>query len=196
VGIAGAPGSGKSTLAKAIMAAVNRQAGDEVAVVLPMDGFHFYRAELDAMPDPKAARARRGAPWTFDATKFVACVQQIKETGEASAPSFDHGVGDPKPGGVQVLPSHKIVLVEGNYVLLLEEPWGQLQSQGLLDDRIFVDTDLDECAARIFRRQTGHGNTPEQSRQRISGNDRPNGELVQTTRVNADVIVPNVPMDS
>ena len=35
-------------------------------------------------------------------------------------PSFDHGVGDPVPNGVQVIPQNKIVLVEGNYLLLGE----------------------------------------------------------------------------
>lgn len=83
VGVAGAPGSGKSTLAVEIMQRINalaveaaaaataeaaaaadgegdgQQAGTQVAlqgpraVVLPMDGFHYYRRELDAMPDPK-----------------------------------------------------------------------------------------------------------------------------------------------
>ena len=33
-------------------------------------------------------------------------------------PSFDHGVGDPVPDAVQVIPQNKIVLVEGNYLLL------------------------------------------------------------------------------
>lgn len=35
-------------------------------------------------------------------------------------PSFDHGVGDPVPDNVQVIPQNKIVLVEGNYLLLGE----------------------------------------------------------------------------
>lgn len=33
-------------------------------------------------------------------------------------PSFDHGVGDPVPNAIQVIPQNKIVLVEGNYLLL------------------------------------------------------------------------------
>lgn len=41
-------------------------------------------------------------------------------TGEAVLPSFDHGVGDPVPDNVQIVPQNKIVLVEGNYLLLGE----------------------------------------------------------------------------
>jgi len=63
------------------------------------------------------------------------------------------------------------------------------------NDDCVVDNDDDAVVVVSCRRQTGHGNTPEQSRQRISGNDRPNGELVHTTRAHADVIVPNVPFD-
>ena len=45
----------------------------------------------------------------------------------------------------------RVVLVEGNYVLLDAEPWNELQKDGLLDDRIYVDTELDECMARVYR---------------------------------------------
>ncbi len=38
--------------------------------------------------------------------------------GEALVPSFDHGVGDPVEDDIRVTPSHRIVLSEGNYLLL------------------------------------------------------------------------------
>ena len=60
IGIAGAPGSGKSTLAALAAQRINELALQEegpsahpVAVVVPMDGFHLYRRQLDAMPDPQ-----------------------------------------------------------------------------------------------------------------------------------------------
>lgn len=46
--------------------------------------------------------------------------------------------------------ARRIVFVEGNYVLLFDEqPWDQLQL--LLDDRLFMDTDLDESMEWVFR---------------------------------------------
>lgn len=61
VGLAGPPGAGKSTLANEVVRRVNRLwpqkassfdaevTPPEVAIVLPMDGFHLYRSQLDAM---------------------------------------------------------------------------------------------------------------------------------------------------
>lgn len=61
VGLAGPPGAGKSTLANEVVGRVNRlwpqKASSfdaevnppDVAIVLPMDGFHLYRSQLDAM---------------------------------------------------------------------------------------------------------------------------------------------------
>jgi len=109
-------------------------------------GYHYYRAELDAgvAGDPAQAHARRGAHWTFDAPAFVACVRSLKEAGGGHAasgsarnddggephgdeeeaavavPSFAHGVGDPVPDDIRVAARHRVLLVEGNYLLLGE----------------------------------------------------------------------------
>ena len=47
------------------------------------------------------------------------------------APSFDHGTGDPVEGGVRIDPGHRVVVAEGNYLLLGErEGGGWLLRQG------------------------------------------------------------------
>lgn len=61
VGLAGPPGAGKSTVASEVVRRVNMLwsqkhakdavllPGEEIAAMLPMDGFHLYRSQLDAM---------------------------------------------------------------------------------------------------------------------------------------------------
>ena len=113
--VAGGPGSGKSTLTEAVAALVNEAAGKERAVVLPMDGFHYSRAELRELDPPDAASylPRRGAPWTFDAKACYDCLAAAKKMGEATLPTYSRVKSDPVPGGVKLLRSHDIVLVEG-----------------------------------------------------------------------------------
>ena len=75
------------------------------------------------MPDPQRAHARRGAAFTFNAQAFVDRMRDLAGAGTEGAsapvklPSFDHGRGDPVEDDVCVLPTHRLVIVEGIYVL-------------------------------------------------------------------------------
>jgi hypothetical protein len=84
-----------------------------------MDGYHLTRAQLDAMPDPATAHARRGAEFTFDGERFYGLVRRLRApltgtTGTVWAPSFDHAIKDPKEDDVAVERTHRIVVLEGN----------------------------------------------------------------------------------
>lgn len=120
VGVVGPPGSGKSTLAKQVVHIINSIQEEECAVMLPMDGFHYYKRQLDEFDDPDAAHARRGAHWTFDAQGFVKLVERVVTCPDEVilAPSFDHGTGDPVEKDISIERHHSIVIVEGNYLLL------------------------------------------------------------------------------
>lgn len=190
IGIAGPPGSGKTTLSERVCKRINAsKATKGTCVVVPMDGFHFYRKELDAMQDSEEAHKRRGAHWTFDSHAFVRCIRRIRREGADLVPSFDHGVGDPVPHDIWVKGHHKVVLIEGNYLLLDIPPWTSLQS--LLDEIWFVDCPLDVAMERVKQRQIDIGLSPEQSFSRIVSNDRPNAELIVNTRKRANVLIPS-----
>ncbi|KAL0052381.1 hypothetical protein WJX82_001231 [Trebouxia sp. C0006] len=163
VGIAGVPGSGKSTTAREVCAKINtmrpRLDRHHVAVVVGMDGYHYTRQQLDQFPDPDEAHARRGAYWTFDGAAFVEKMHELRAKGEATLPSFDHGVGDPVPDGVTVIPQNKIILVEGNYLLLDIPPWSKLTK--VFNETWYIDCDIDTAMERVLQRQIDHGRTPE-----------------------------------
>lgn len=86
-----------------------------------MDGFHYTRAQLDAFSDPADAHYRRGAVDTFDANAWCALVKRLRrmDKGEVvSVPGFDHAVKDPEEGKLKVRGDCKIILLEGNYILV------------------------------------------------------------------------------
>lgn len=190
IGVAGGPGAGKSTLTQEVCARINR-VHEQAAVVVPMDGFHLYKAQLDSMPNSEEAHRRRGAEWTFDAVGFVHAVKTLRGSGKASMPSFDHAVGDPVPDAITVCEDNRIILVEGNYLLLDVAPWNELRD--IYDETWHITcNDLDVQMARVERRHMATGNSAELAAQRVNGNDRPNAELVEQHARHADVRITSI----
>ena len=173
IGLAGAPGSGKSTLAEVL-----RKRLPEKITVIPMDGYHYYRNQLDAMEDPEEAYARRGAPFTFDAERCVRELVAARKKGAGLFPSFDHGIGDPIEEAIELKAGDQIVIVEGNYVLLDRSPWSMLKKD-VFDETWFLEVNPEECDRRVENRHVATGLTRKQAAERASSNDRLNADLIR-----------------
>ncbi|XP_038874801.1 putative uridine kinase C227.14 [Benincasa hispida] len=202
VGLAGPPGAGKTTIASEVVQRLNKlwpqKASSmdsqvkpaDVAAVLPMDGFHLYRSQLDAMENPEEAHARRGAPWTFNPQLLLTCLKTLKSQGSVYAPSFDHGVGDPVEDDIFVSLRHKVVIVEGNYLLLDDGVWKEISS--MFNEKWFVEIDIDKSMERVLKRHISTGKPPDVAKWRIEYNDRPNAELIMKSKKNADLVIRSV----
>jgi pantothenate kinase len=117
--IAGAPGSGKSTLAEALVARLNaREAG--CAALLPMDGFHYDDLHLV----PAGLRPRKGAPETFDVGGLRHTLLRLRARDEeaVAVPVFDRDIEIARAGARLIPRSVRIVVAEGNYLLLAARP--------------------------------------------------------------------------
>ncbi|KAK3942292.1 putative uridine kinase [Diplogelasinospora grovesii] len=205
IGIAGIPGSGKTTLSKIIVSSLNTLAaqdpsssapppptGGDVAVCVPMDGFHLTRAQLSAMPDPQTAHARRGAEFTFDGAAFLGLVTSLREQEPLSdakeiqtmyAPSFDHAVKDPKPNDIEIRREHRVVVFEGNYLALDKSPWKE--AAALMDELWFVDVPFPLARTRLAARHVASGIVPDLDAgfRRADDNDLVNGEEIVRLRL-------------
>jgi pantothenate kinase len=180
VAIAGPPGSGKSTLAERLREVLP----EGKSAVVPMDGFHFD----DAVLEPRGLRPRKGAPETFDYAGFAALLKRIR-SGEpdVAIPVFDRSMELSRAGAAIVGSDVKFVIVEGNYLLLDEEPWSALS--GLFDFSVFVDVPRSEIERRLMERWRGHGKSDDDARAWIASNDLPNVERVLARRRLADLVV-------
>ena len=177
VAVAGIPGSGKTTLCETLRARLPN------AVILPMDGYHIPKSQLDA-----EALRRRGARHTFASTDFRADLQRLRETRCGEFPAFDHAEQDPRPNAIRVTPEAKLVIVEGLYLLMLD--W---QLEDLFDLTIFLDCDLNVALERTAARHLACGleTSMEAARHRAESNDRLNALdiLEDGCRERADLIV-------
>lgn len=183
IAIVGAPGSGKSTLSKALGEAINqREPGS--ASILPMDGFHLDDQVLRA----RGRLERKGAPDTFDVGGLVHMHRRLaaNEEAEIAVPLFDRTL-EVSRGGARIIPtSVKIVLVEGNYLLLQNPPWDQLAA--FYDLTVQIAVPEEALRARLVERWRKHDLPQEVARRRIEDNDLPNARLVNAASRPADIV--------
>ncbi|MET7410164.1 nucleoside/nucleotide kinase family protein [Streptomyces parvulus] len=185
LGIAGAPGAGKSTLAERLVRELNG-AGEPWAAHVPMDGFHLADAELDRL----GRRDRKGAPDTFDAAGYAALLGRLREEdGDVVyAPGFERVLEQPIAGAVPVPPSARLVVTEGNYLLLGTGAWVRVRSR--LDEVWFCALAEDERIRRLVARHERFGKSPERARAWALGTDQRNADLVAAGRHLADLVIP------
>lgn len=180
VGIAGEPGAGKSTLSARIRGALGGR-----AAVVPMDGFHLAQTRLEEL-----GRAdRKGAPDTFDAWGFAAMVRRLAEAAEpvTYAPEYRRDLHNGVAGAIAVPREVPLVIIEGNYLLVDEEPWGLLP--GLMTETWFIDVDEDVRMRRLVARHEQFGKPHDAAVAWAGGPDERNATLIRATRSRADAVV-------
>lgn len=177
IAVAGVPGAGKTTLVSQLIGALAEKGIN--AKALPQDGFHHYRSTLAQFADPKEAFRRRGAPFTFDAERFVQTVKLLKLGRTVCAPSFDHALKDPVEQDIIIDSSTKVVFVEGNYVGLAESPWNHLEE--ICDDYWMVETPSELVLERLIERHVASGVSPsvQEAEQRARGSDWQNALYIK-----------------
>ncbi|GAA2883131.1 nucleoside/nucleotide kinase family protein [Pseudonocardia halophobica] len=186
LGIAGAPGSGKTTLAAHVAAAVPG------AVHVPMDGFHLADVALDRL----GRRDRKGAPDTFDAAGYLALLRRLRtgESGPVYAPMFERDLEQPLAGAIAVPPDARLVVTEGNYLLLPDEPWPAVAAE--LTEVWFCDLREELRLRRLVDRHVRFGKAPGAAEEWVRRVDGPNAERVAATRDRADLVVPSAVLET
>ena len=178
IALIGPPASGKSTLAEALREAL--PAGS--AEILPMDGFHYDDAVLEAM----GRRPWKGAPDTFDVGGLASALARLRDPaqGAVAVPVFDRALEISRGSARLIGADVPLIIVEGNYLLLEADPWSALAP--LFDLTVMIEVPETVLRERLAARWEGFGLSPEQIAFKLEQNDLPNGRLVSSTSRAAD----------
>jgi pantothenate kinase len=187
LGIAGTPGAGKSTLVEQLLSRVAAIKGEAWVAHVPMDGFHLADAQLDRL----GSRARKGAPDTFDADGYAHLLQRVvgESDGPIYVPGFDRTLEQPLAAALVVLPEARLVITEGNYLLLDEPRWAR--ARAAMNTVWFVASEDSVRVRRLVERHVQFGKTPSEARAWVAGTDQRNSDLVSPTLGSADRVVVN-----
>ena len=183
VAIAGAPGAGKSTLASALQRLL-QEARNETVPIVPMDGFHLDNAALEA----RGHLARKGAPFTFDVAGYLDILEQVRGgTGDVFAPAFDRDNDATRPDAICIGADARIVLTEGNYLLLNADPWRA--AHHYFNFTVYLSVGLAELERRLRARWHDLGLPAAEVARKVERNDLVNARLVVGNSVPADLSI-------
>ncbi len=184
IGLAGGPGVGKSTLALEIVKNLNG-AEPGCAAFVPMDGFHMRHAKLETLGTVQD----KGAPHTFEGADFVEFLTRLKSADCAvSGPGYSRKIEDVVDDAFTVPREVKILVTEGNYLLLGSAPWDAVKP--LLDLAVFIDVPRETVRNRLMSRHAEEGLfSEERNREHVNRVDLPNYDLVSLSRTRADLVI-------
>ena len=155
--LAAPPATGKTTLAQFLERLSRTEEGLTPVQSLGMDGFHYPNAALETYTTVRGGKeislkSIKGAPETFDAAALAEKLAAAK-VGAVQFPVYDRRIHDVVPNAVTA--DAPILLVEGNWLLLDEEPWSGLRP--LADYAVRIDAPAAFLRDRLIARKVQGG---------------------------------------
>ena len=181
IGIVGKPGGGKSTLSKYLL----KGCDEKLVSVLPMDGFHLSNKVLKSL----GRSDRKGAPDTFDVKGFAEILNRVALDQENPIyyPIFDRSIEESIAAQGVVLPTTRVVIVEGNYLMHDRDGWQEISP--LLHQSWYAYLDEDIRISRLISRHIAFGKDPESAKAWAKGSDQANAELIEASVERCDFLI-------
>lgn len=183
--LAAPPAAGKSTLA-ALFEYLAKDHSTMDIQALGMDGFHHYQSYIlthDVKVDGKKVpmKSVKGCPESFDYERLKSLLTQVKKE-DIRWPYYNRVKHDVEDDMIKV--HAPIIVLEGNYLLLDEAPWKELQA--MCDDSIFITTSSDAVKTRLINRKMKGGALPHEAVAFYENSDGKNVERVLKHHLAAD----------
>ena len=183
IALAGPPASGKSTISEKLNEDLNIKGFP--SDILQMDGFHLD----DAILSSQNLLPRKGSPETFDVMGLKSFLIRLANEPEVIVPIFDRSLELSRSSAVTISENKKIIIVEGNYLLLNSQPWNELNNY--FDSRVMIHCEESVLEKRLIDRWKGFNLTKDQINQKVYENDLPNGTNVIQNSIEADYYLDN-----
>jgi fructokinase len=181
LGITGAPGAGKTKVAQDIV----DKLGPDLAVFVPMDGFHLSNHTLIA----SGRRGRKGAWDTFDADGYVHLLRRLRNQEEeiVHAPDFDRDIDESIGSALPIHREVPLIVTEGNY--LLSDLGGWAGVAPLLDESWYLQLDDSTRLQRLTYRHQMHGMSHEEADTWARTTDQDNAAFIAQSMPRADLVI-------
>ncbi len=172
--LAAPPGTGKSTIAMLL----ERHFGNDLQC-LGIDGFHYPQQALDSTTvldeDGRevSLASIKGAPETFDVAELERLLARSSSR-DVRWPVYDRRLHDVVADGATVTAHH--ILLEGNWLLLDEDPWRSLRRHA--EVAIFIKAPPAMLRERLVNRKVAGGLSRPEAEAFYLLSDGPNVERV------------------
>jgi pantothenate kinase len=139
-----------------------------------MDGFHYDNDVLRQLN----LIDRKGAPETFDFGGLEAVLKRLVETEEVdvAVPIFDRAADLSRASARLVSQDTRVLLIEGNYLVLRSEPWVRLGKY--FDLTVMIECDEQALRKRLMQRWIDLSHSEDEALQKVEMNDIPNARRV------------------
>jgi pantothenate kinase len=182
IAIAGPPGAGKSTLSEQLVTML--KARSRHSRIISMDGFHLENSTLKRL----GLFDKKGSPTTFDVPAFIQVLNRLAAyESDVAIPMFDRKKDITIENASIVSTQDKILIVEGNYLLLNDKQWVELQD--IWDETVFINPGMDILEKRLIDRWLSYGMDNESAHIRAFANDIPNAKNVIENSLPANILI-------
>ena len=178
IALSGPPASGKSTISEKLLKDLTLKGHN--SSILQMDGFHYD----DQILKQKSLLLKKGAPETFDVMGFLNFLFRLQNENEVAIPIFDRSLELSRSSAVIISKETRVVIVEGNYILLRTHPWRELHK--FFNSTIMINTKNEILEKRLIERWRSFNIPEEEIKQKVFENDLPNGMNVYKNSILAD----------
>ena len=183
IALSGPPASGKSTISEKL--ANDLRAKEYNSSILQMDGFHYD----DLILKEKKLLLKKGAPETFDVMGLINFVSRLQKEDEVIIPIFDRSLELSRSSAVIISKNTKVIIVEGNYILLNSYPWCELHK--FFNTTVMINCEKKILEKRLIERWENFNLPKEEIDEKVYKNDLPNGVNVLKNSIKADYILEN-----